>query len=288
VTSLCGRLAGTAVALAAVSGCVSPAPRPVWIDAFGYAGSDIHALTIGDFGFPYIPVRIGSVDLMLPFDTGNMVGLSVSSELFDRLGLTADGSYGRVNSAGETVAVLRVADAVHVAVLDRDPGPTRIYELDQPDLPGLVGPGSIQAGHFTLDYRSRTMAVGTGTLPDSVPGFRQIPLVRSGRHPGLILVHGTIEGHGVVLELDTGKSRTVINPALSSALALRRGRHGVAIGSLRIGDLSFEVPRAREVDQTAIDPDLPEPILAGVGSDILSRLVWTVDYEAGVLWIPTR
>jgi len=46
------------------------------------------------------------------------------------------------------------------------------------------------------------------------------------------------------------------------------------------------VPNAKEVDQTAIDPALPEPILAGVGSDILSRFVWTVDYETGVLWIP--
>jgi hypothetical protein len=37
---------------------------------------------------------------------------------------------------------------------------------------------------------------------------------------------------------------------------------------------------------TGIDPALPEPILVGVGSDLLSRFVWTVDYAAGVLWIP--
>lgn len=40
------------------------------------------------------------------------------------------------------------------------------------------------------------------------------------------------------------------------------------------------------VDQTGIDPDLPEQILAGVGSDILSRFVWTVDYASGSIWIP--
>ncbi|NIR50999.1 hypothetical protein GWO43_20530 [candidate division KSB1 bacterium] len=102
----------------------------------------------------------------------------------------------------------------------------------------------------------------------------------------LILVRGTIEDREVLLELDTGKSRTVINPTLASALALERRPQGVTINSLRIGDLSFEVLSAKEVDQTAIDPDLPQPILAGVGSDILSRFVWTVDYDAGVLWIP--
>ena len=37
----------------------------------------------------------------------------------------------------------------------------------------------------------------------------------------------------------------------------------------------------------ASDPALSDPILAGVGSDVLSRFVWTVDYEVGVLWVPT-
>jgi hypothetical protein len=242
---------------------------------------------VGDFGYPYVPVRIGGTRLMLPFDTGNMVGTSVSSDLFDQMGLTADGSYDRVNSAGEIVASLRVVEAVEVSVLGRDVGPTPVYELDHPRLPGLVGPTLIGGGHFTLDYESRRMGLGVARIPQTVPGFRQVSLVSSTRHPMLILVRGTIEGRGVLLELDTGKSRTVINPVLASDLALKRVPEGVAISNLRIGGLSFEVPSAKEVDQTAIDPALPEPILAGVGSDILSRFVWTVDYEAGVLWIPT-
>ena len=149
-----------------------------------------------------------------------------------------------------------------------------------------MGPTFIEEGHFTLDYKSRRMGVGSGRLPDSVPGFRQVPLVRSRRYPRLILVRGTVEGREALLELATGKRRTVINPALAAELSLRRGSHGVTIDSLRIGALSFEVPSAKEVDQTAIDPSLPEPIVAGLGSDVLSRFVWTVDYEAGVLWIP--
>jgi hypothetical protein len=223
---------------------------------------------------------------MLLFDTGNMVGVSVSSALFEQMGLSAGGSWDRLNSAGEIVASLRVTDPVEVSVLDRDLGTMRVYELDHPTLPGLVGPSFVGRGHFTLDYGARRMALSEVTLPGTVPGFQPVALVRSRRHPMLILVRGTVDGRGVLLELDTGKSRTVINPELASELALKRGLRGVAIESLRIGDLSFEVPSAKEVDQTAIDPALPEPILAGVGSDILSRFVWTVDYETGVLWIP--
>jgi predicted aspartyl protease len=272
---------------AAVSACTPPASTsPDWIEAFDYKEAEVYSLDVGDFGFPYVPVRIGGTPVMLPFDTGNMVGLSVSSELFDQLGLMADDHYNRVNSAGEITATLRVAEAYEVSILGRELDSTRIYELDHPSLPGLVGPSVIEYGHFTLDYGSGRIGMGSGHLPDSVPGFQQVALVRSSRHPKLILVRGTIEGRSVLIELDTGKSRTVINPVLSSELALERGSNGVAINSLSIGDLSFEVRRAKEVNQTGIDPSLPDPILAGIGSDILSRFVWTVDYDTGVLWIP--
>jgi hypothetical protein len=262
--------------------------EPGWIRVFGYAPSSVHSIEIGKFGYPYVTVRVAGKQLTLPFDTGNMVGVSVSTDLFDQLGLTATESYERRNSAGEVVGKLRVADSVDVSMLGRELGATRVYELAHPDLPGLVGPISLGRGHFTIDYGSKKMALGTGPLPDAVMGFNAIPLVRSSRHPRLILVRGTVEGREVLIELDTGKSRTVINPALASESGLKRGRRGVAIKELRIGDLSFGVPSAKEVDQTAIDPDLREPILAGIGSDLLSRFVWTVDYEAGVLWIPEQ
>ncbi len=269
-----------------IVGCTSQTADPAWVKAFGYTPPDIHSIGLGDFGFPYVPVRIGATRLILPFDTGNMVGVSVSPELFDQMGLTTEDSYDLLNSAGEIVASLRVASPIEVSVLRRHLGPTPVYELHHPSLRGIMGHAAIGGGHFTLDYRSRRMGLSTATLPDTVPGFRQVALVRSSRHPMLILVRGTIEDREVLLELDTGKSRTVINPTLASALALERRPQGVTINSLRIGDLSFEVLSAKEVDQTAIDPDLPQPILAGVGSDILSRFVWTVDYDAGVLWIP--
>ena len=110
--------------------------------------------------------------------------------------------------------------------------------------------------------------------------------VRSSLHPLLILVYGLVNGRRTLIELDTGKSRTVINPSLASELGLTKNSRGAAIENLQIGALSFNVPSAKEVDQTGIDRALQEPIRAGIGSDILSRFVWTVDYETGLLWIP--
>ncbi len=274
------------VLISALTACKTPSPQSNWIQGFRYNNEDIHSIELGEFGYPYVPVSIAGNRLLLPFDTGNMVGISVSSEIFDRLGLPTDDTYILRDSSGKIVSTLRMANSANVTILNRSLEGVRVYETNHPGLPGLVGPMSIDGGHFTFDYSSEKMALSMAALPDNVPGFRSIPMIRSSRHPRLILVYGAIDGRSVLIELDTGKSRTVINPALASELGLRRNPRGVRIETLRIGDLSFEVPSAKEVDPTGIDPTLEEPILVGMGSDLLSRFVWTVDYETGVLWVP--
>ena len=260
--------------------------EPDWPEVFGYAPSEVATIEIGDYGFPFIPVTIGDVAVKLPFDTGNMVGVSVNEELYDGLELTTLRTYDRLDGAGRRVGTLRVGEARQVVALGRDVGRKTIYEIDDETLPGLFGPADLGASHFTLDYRTRRLAAGSSRLPREIPGYRAVPLVRSERNPTLILVRGSVAGREIVIELDTGKSRTVVNPDLAAELGLEPARHGVRIDSLRIGELTFAVPSAKEVDQTDIDAGLPDPILAGVGSDILSRFVWTVDYASGTLWMP--
>ena len=269
-----------------VVACTPESLEPTWPEAFGYLAPEVHGIEIGARGFPYIPVEIDGKRLELLLDTGNMVGISLSSASFDRLGLSADRSYERLSSAGKPSGRLRVAEAVDAVVLGHDLGPVPVYELDDSTLPGLVGPDSLPVGHFTLDYASRKMGSSQRRLPDAAPGFRRLDLQRSSRHPRLVLVRGEVEGREVLIELDTGKSRTVIHPELASRLGLARNRHGVVIESLRLGDLELAVKSAKEVDQTGIETGLPEPILLGLGSDVLSRFVWTVDYDGGALWIP--
>jgi hypothetical protein len=259
---------------------------PPWLETFGYSPGDIHLIEIGEFVYPYISVTIGEASTMLPFDTGNMVGISVSSALFERLELATVDTYDRLDSKGDVIATLRVGQPQNVEVLDLDIGSQRIYELDHSSLSGLVGPGFLKDLRFTLDYGSRRLAISNTPLPDSINGYRGIPLVRSDRHSTLIIVEGSVNGREILLELDTGKSRSVIHPGLAAELELKPSSGGFRIGDLRIGDLSFDVPDAKPVDQTAIDPALPEPIMAGIGSDLLSQFVWTVDYAAGILWVP--
>jgi hypothetical protein len=275
-----------AVGLAVAVGCVPAPNEPSWTGTFGYSPSELHAVEIGEYGYPYVPVTVGDEGLMLPFDTGNMVDISLSSVLFDQLGLATIRTYDRVNSAGDVVATLRVSSPQPVSVLGMPLGQRQIHEFEHPSLPGLVGPEFAEESHFTVDYASRRIALSQSKLPDDIPGYHAVRLIRSTRHPLLILVDGSIEGRPVVMELDTGKSRSTVHPALAAELGLERGPRGVRVDDLRIGEASFSVPSAKEVDQTAIDPSLTEPILAGVGSDILSQFPWTVDYDARLLWLP--
>jgi hypothetical protein len=238
--------------------------EPAWVEAFNYASEEIVPIEVGHYGYPYVSVIIAGESLRLAFDTGNMVGISVSPERFDGLGLRTAGSWTSLSSAGEARGTYRFADGVWVAHPGEGERLTRVHETGLPaELAGLYGPGDLRGRRFTVDYGSRRLAVSAEAGPEVVPGYLAIPLVRSVRHPRLILVRGTIQEHPVLIQLDTGKSRTVVNPGLAVELGLRRVAHGVAIPSLRVGNLEFSVRSAREVDQTGIDAELPEQILVG-------------------------
>jgi hypothetical protein len=94
-----------------------------------------------------------------------------------------------------------------------------IFEFSHERLPGLVGPDMIPGTRFTLDYGSGRLGADGGT---SAPagGFESIPLVRSPEHPRLILIRGRVQGREVLIEVDTGKSRTTIDRELVEALGL--------------------------------------------------------------------
>jgi hypothetical protein len=268
---------------------IARSPRdslPHWQQSFGYAPEEVYAIEIGDFGYPYVPVRLGGRVFMLAFDTGNMVGITVNSSFFNDTATTEIYTWNRLSGSGQVVATLRVGQTGNVSTLGVDLGLEEIYEIDHKELPGLVGPAIVDGGRFTLDYRSRLIGVSFDPQPGPVPGFHSVPLVPSSLHRNLILIRGTIEGRRILIELDTGKSRTVINPGLATTLGLEKSGRGVQIHDLQIGKLSFNIPSAKEVDQTGIETGSSDRILAGVGSDLLSQIVWTVDYKSGVIWLP--
>jgi len=258
---------------------------PEWRAVFGYAPESVHRFEVRDFGYPFVPVVLRRDTLWLPFDTGNMVGLSVETNMFHSLGLPCSDQWGRLDSAGQLISSGCIAHGSEVKVFGVVHDSVSVYELSNEVLPGLVGPGMIPGDRFTMDYKARVMAADDRDTPEEIPGFAPIPLVQSSRHPRLILVRGRVQGHDVLIEIDTGKSRTTIDRKLVRTLGLEVGPNGIRVGRIDLGPRSWIVSRARIVDTSGISKVLPMPISLGIGSDILAGFVFTVDYGAGRLWV---
>jgi hypothetical protein len=271
--------------LVVVGGCAPEAEVVPWQVSFGYSTESVHPIEIGEFGYPYLPVGIGADTVRLPFDTGNMVGLTIHEEIFDRLDLPCSETYGRRDSAGRPVSTGCIAHGIPTNVFGTESDSRPVYEFTHEALPGLVGPLEVPGTRFTIDYRRGLLAIDDRRSPVTADGFEAVRLVPSPSHPRLVLVRGRVEGREVLIEIDTGKSRTTVDRDLVEALQLEETPAGVAIDRVELGPRSWSVPAARVVDTSGVSASLPAKISLGVGSDVLARFVITVDYAAGLLWI---
>jgi hypothetical protein len=234
-------------------------------------------------GFPYVSVRLDGREFWLLFDTGNMVGLTLATPYFESLSPRLVGTVRRRDSSGQLVGEFRIGVVSQAELLGRNRADARVYEFDHPRLVGLLGPDDLPGTRFTLDYRSGVLAVSSTPLPAGARGGVRRSLVRSRVHPRLVVVEGSVRGRPILVELDTGKSRAVVDPEWAAEAGIEVGGDSVAVGSVRIGELSFEVTNTKPVSLGAVDSELPLPLALSLGSDVLSRYLMTVDYATGVI-----
>ncbi len=254
-----------------------------WLDSLGYVPAEVSHLRVGPDGFPYVQVRLDGEEFWVLFDTGNMVGLTLATPYFESLSLSPAGTVRMRDSSGELVGDSRIGVVSHVEFLGHKRQNARVYEFDHPRLVGLLGPKDLPGTRFTLDYLMGVLAVSSTALPAGAQRGVRRSLVRSRAHPRLVVVEGLIRGRSILIELDTGKSRAVVDPGWAAEAGIPVRSDTAAVGSVAIGELSFEVTNAKPVSLGAIDPDLPLPLALSLGSDLLSRYRMTVDYATGVI-----
>jgi hypothetical protein len=250
-----------------------------------YATGETFKLAVGKPGLPFVHVRINGEDVELVLDLGNMTGLAISPALAQRLRLPSTGEWTSYDSAGSARGRHQVFSAHTVAAFGRTWTNVRVYETADDRLPGLIGPCFLQGRRFTVDYATGTIAVTDRPSPANDTRGAAIPLVPSQALPGLLVAEGRVNGTQVLMELDSGKTRTCVDPKLIEAAKLPATGHGYRIDRLELGPRSFAVPHAKKVSFSGISRGLANPILVGVGSDVLSQMVFTVDYRGQVLII---
>jgi hypothetical protein len=258
---------------------------PDWVSALDYRPDEIHRIEVGAYGYPFVRLEVNGVELELPFDTGNMVGLSLAPDWIERLELPRIDEWRSRASDGTLRGTYGIHEADRVVAFGIETTGERVYEFVHPDLPGLLGPQLLRHKRFTLDYRNRLLAMTDRPLTGWEKHAGSLELVPSARREDLLLVWGEIGDRRVLMQIDTGKSRSTIDPELAGSLGLEETGTGVVLEGLRLGGDAFSVPSAKLVVLRQIDPTLSDPILVGIGSDILRDVVLTVDRIGGRLLV---
>ncbi len=254
---------------------------PSWMHRLGYTPEELSRIQIGKYGFPIVAGQVNQKPVSLVFDTGNMVGLLLATNVIKDLRLPSAGMSRMFDADGTERAPVRRVSVAQFPVFGGTFAGQLAVEDTPNDLEGFVGPSYVVKGRFTLDYRGKWLALSTRPLEAPLP--EAIPLQWSDDSPGMIVIAGEANGTPVLLQLDTGKSRTCVDPALAGRLGLPRDRAGVRGLTIKIGSRSFPIAAAKEVGFGGISEGYPGPILVGVGSDVLSKGVLTVDYPRRIV-----
>lgn len=257
-----------------------------WQESLDYQPQELFPLRVGRYGYPYISALIDGNKVDVAIDTAHMKpGLSIASDLVERLGLPQVGFSTDVDSHGTPIGTDRVYRANEIKAFGQTWRGERIYELRRIDLDGLIGPRFLLGNRFTLDYGNCLIAVSKSPLPSPPSGSQVLPLMVTKRYEGMIVVQGSVNEFEVLIQVDTGKSRTCVDPELVANLRLPKNGDGYRVDEVRLGTFSFTVPSAKEVSFKRISEGLPKPMMLGIGSDIVSQVVLSVDYPRQLVMI---
>ena len=256
-----------------------------WQKELEYESSEIFPIKVGKYGYPYVQVIINGQELEMAFDTGNMSGLLVAPETAKQLSLSSIGESKHYDSSGETIGTSRVFIVPELVVFGKVWAEEQAHEHAGSGLVGLIGPRYVYGKRFTIDYKNEVIAVSESPSSRIEQENITFPLVRSKDHIGMIVIRGEVNGYPVLIQIDTGKSRTCVDPVLVEKMNLPEVTRGYRIDEIQLGPYSFMVTSAKKVSFRGISGDLPEPILIGMGSDILSQVILSVDYLRQIVMI---
>ncbi|HHT47795.1 MAG TPA: hypothetical protein GXZ98_00680 [Firmicutes bacterium] len=90
---------------------------------------------------------------------------------------------------------------------------------------------------------------------------------------------GVVNGEKVLIQLDTGCSRTCVDEKVITKFNLPANTWGYEIKDVRLGSFQFRIKNAKKVSFAGISEGYPGPIMLCLGSDTISKVVFTVDYS---------
>jgi hypothetical protein len=219
---------------------------------------------------PLVPCTVGGENVACLLDTGNS-GLSISSELATKLGLTVQTGGGTVGGTGGAIVGVVKAPALGVG------GATYpsaryvvLYNLHTSGYDVVLGADAFANARVTLDFQTRTVTIASATGAAS-PAANSLPLEFENFVPTIPIGFGSFTTQ---LAVDTGDASAVELAADFAAL------HPSAIGTDVTGKVGNVAVSGLRVTSTK---RLQATDRGVIGSGLLQHFVATFDYARGRL-----
>jgi hypothetical protein len=268
------------------------ADSPTWLAEYCYSPDEVVDFTFGANGAPLVPVVhivVQGETIPVIFDTGTAGYGSLDDKLIERLKLPVKSWATWFDSSGAEVGKVPLAIAPELRF-----GPIRLNNVEIVGMgpesimgkangfSGTVGWWMFRDYRVTVDYASRKIALSRSPLPPKIKSCatRYIaPFVSPTNLPGLVLIEGDVDGQPIYLELDTGKSSTVLDPKIKSIRKFTQEESGYIIDGIHVGPFEVKSRFGRMfVGLQGLGKGLPRPVYVGLGSDFLQQFRATIDY----------
>jgi len=271
-------------------GCRSAMDAGRWGNEHQYGADETLPIKMGPNRFPLVPGKINDRDVDVFFDTGNFFGFQIGPGLAQTLKLKPSGNERKNYTSDGTYRYSQKGYRVdRFAVFRTEFDDIEMFEMTDDTFEACAGVQALTEVRFTLDYQKRLMGISRAPFKKDGNGIDEFPLFWNEALKGMIVIEGRVNGLETLFQIDTGKSRTTIDEALIALAGLKENNtlflKGYKVDRITLGGKSFSVECAKVANFTAISKGYPKPILVGIGADILSRIVLTVDYTQKKVFI---
>ncbi len=224
-----------------------------WIKDFSFDETQIHDIS---FQFlnpcPSIPVKIGSKTVRLEFDTGNGMGIFITTALKDKVDyevtgtiteLNADGTY---RGDGKAILLKRMSifgkDYYDIASSITDWRMFGFFKIN-----GTIGLKYFDHKVIALDYKNKKITLSDKAIDYSKlqnMNYTILPLIKSDlkNEQDLLFFEGEVNGEKSTIYLDTGSSRSFYNlENAGNKLAVKLGEKAYTFPckKMKYGDIGF-------------------------------------------------
>ena len=101
-------------------GCHVEMTKSEWANKYGFEEGEVFDIEIGNYGFPYINTEINGLQIKMMYDTGNMIGISVTKEIAMQSGLNKVDEIVRIDTGGLFIGKFDVFEDAIVKVFGRE------------------------------------------------------------------------------------------------------------------------------------------------------------------------